>query len=560
MAINYPLGVDSFRKLRQENCYYVDKTGSIRELVSQKFEVNLITRPRRFGKSLLMSMLEDFFDISRDSTADFEGLKVLSQPDLCAEWMNQWPVVSLTLKSVEGLDFDSAYGMLKVLIAGLFKKYAFLETSTHVDADDRTIFKELKAQKSNMENLKDSLHILTRMLNAYYGKPVILLIDEYDVPLAKASEVGYYDRMLDMIRSMFNNALKSNEFLKFAVVTGCLKIAKESIFTGTNNFVSDTITGDRFDEYIGFTESDVDKILEDSGFMDHREEIRLWYDGYRFGDVNVYCPWDVLNHVAALQVNPTKQPQNYWGATSHNGIIYRFISREDLDVNNKFEVLVSGGVLKEKITEELTYDTLKSSETNLWSLLYLTGYLTQTQWPEDGSVPGPGEVALRIPNEEVKSIFKTAIVEWFNESVKTVDRSRLFSAIWAGDTKTASEQISDLLFTTISYHDYQENFYHAFVAGLFSGAGYIVESNYERGTGRPDVVVLDKRNRRALVIEAKHAASEEKLPAQCDAAVRQIHQRKYIQGIGKGYRSVIGYGIAFFEKECMVKMAESMQL
>lgn len=559
MAINFPLGVDSFRKLRQENCYYVDKTGSIRELVSQKFEVNLITRPRRFGKSLLMSMLEDFFDISRDSTADFEGLKVLSQPDLCAEWMNQWPVVSLTLKSVEGLDFDSAYGMLKVLIAGLFKKYAFLETSTHVDADDRTIFKELKAQKSNMENLKDSLHILTRMLNACYGKPVILLIDEYDVPLAKASEAGYYDRMLDMIRSMFNNALKSNEFLKFAVVTGCLKIAKESIFTGTNNFVSDTITGDRFDEYIGFTESDVDKILEDSGFMDHREEIRLWYDGYRFGDVNVYCPWDVLNHVAALQVNPSKQPQNYWGATSHNGIIYRFISREDLDVNNKLEVLVSGGVLKEKITEELTYDTLKSSETNLWSLLYLTGYLTQTQWPEDGSVPGPGEVALRIPNEEVKSIFKTAIVEWFNESVKTVDRSRLFSAIWAGDTKTASEQISDLLFTTISYHDYQENFYHAFVAGLFSGAGYIVDSNYERGTGRPDVIVLDKRTRRALVIEAKHAASEEKLSAQCDAAVRQIHQRKYIQGIDKGYRSVIGYGIAFFEKECMVKMADSVQ-
>lgn len=560
MAVNFPLGVDSFKKLRQENCYYVDKTGFIKELVSQKFEVNLITRPRRFGKSLLMSMLEDFFDISRDSTADFEGLEVLAQLDICAEWMNQWPVVSLTMKSVEGLDFDSAYGMLKVLIAGLFKKYAFLETSACVDADDRTIFKALKSQKSNMENLKDSLHILTRMMNAYYGKPVILLIDEYDVPLAKASEAGYYDRMLDIIRAMFNNALKSNDFLKFAVVTGCLKIAKESIFTGTNNFVSDTIAGDRFDEYIGFTEADVEKVLKDSGFLDHGKEIRLWYDGYRFGAVDVYCPWDVLNHVAALQVNPSRQPQNYWGSTSHNGIIYRFISREDLDVNNKFEVLVSGGILKEKITEDLTYDTLKSSETNLWSLLYLTGYLTQARWPEDGSVPEQGAVALRIPNEEVKSIFKTAIVEWFNESVKTVDRSGLFSAIWAGDTEKASELISDVLFTTISYHDYQENFYHAFVAGLFSGAGYIVESNYERGTGRPDVVVMDKRNRRVLVIEAKHAASEETLSAECDAAVRQIHKRKYVQGIDKGYRSVIGYGIAFFEKECMMKKADTVQL
>lgn len=553
MSINLPLGVDSFEKLRRENCYYIDKTQMIGELLSQKFEVNLITRPRRFGKTLTLSMLEDFFDIRRSSRQDFEGLEILRHSELCEQWMNRWPVIFLTLKSVEGNDFESSLGRLKILIAELCRKYSFLGDSKLVNKDDRMDFLALCERTADTLDVANSLYLLTRMLNDHYGRPVILLIDEYDVPLAKASEAGYYDDMLDVIRAMFNKVLKSNEFLKFAVVTGCLKIAKESIFTGTNNFVSDTITGDRFNEYIGFTEADVGMLLNDTGFMNHAHEIKLWYDGYRFGTVHVYCPWSVLNHVAALQVNSQKLPQNYWGATSHNGIIYRFISREDLDVNQKFETLMSGGILTEVVTEDLTYDTLKSSETNLWSLLYLTGYLTQGELPEGHEVLTQGEVVLRIPNEEVKSIFKTAIMEWFNASVKNVDRTALFDALWNGDAGMAADLISDILFTSISYHDYQESYYHAFIAGLFAGAGYIVESNYERGTGRPDVVVKDRKNRRALVIEIKHVGSEEQLSSGCDAAISQIRKRKYAQGIEKGYRSIISYGIAFFEKECMVK-------
>lgn len=553
MSINLPLGVDSFEKLRRENCYYIDKTKFIKELLSQKFEVNLITRPRRFGKTLTMSMLEDFFDIRRDGRKDFEGLEISKFPELCKEWMNQWPVIFLTLKSVEGNDFESSLGRLKILVAELCRKYSFLADSPLVNKDDRTDLMALCNRTADSLDVSNSLYLLTRMMYDHYGRPAIVLIDEYDVPLAKASEAGYYDDMMDVIRAMFNKVLKSNDFLKFAVVTGCLKIAKESIFTGTNNFVSDTITGDRFNEYIGFTEADVATLLKDTGFMNHANEIKLWYDGYRFGPVHVYCPWSVLNHVAALQINAQKLPQNYWGATSHNGIIYRFISREDLEVNQKFEILMSGDILTEVITEDLSYDTLKSSETNLWSLLYLTGYLTQGELPEEHEVLAQGEVVLRIPNEEVKSIFKTAIMEWFNAAVKTVDRTALFDALWHGDAVIAADSISDILFTSISYHDYQESYYHAFIAGLFAGAGYIIESNYERGTGRPDVVVKDRKNRRALVIEIKHVGSEEQLPSGCDAAIDQIRKRKYVQGIEKGYRTVMGYGIAFFEKECMVK-------
>ncbi|MGN0203785.1 MAG: AAA family ATPase, partial [Coprococcus sp.] len=373
--------------------------------------------------------------------------------------------------------------------------------------------------------------------------------------LAKASEAGYYAEMLDVIRNMLGKALKSNDFLKFSVITGCLKIAKESIFTGTNNLVSDTITSDRFDEYLGFTEGDVAQLLKDTGFTEHAYEMRQWYDGYRFGSVDVYCPWDVLNHVAALQVNPTRKPQNYWEATSHNGIIYRFISREDLDVNNKFEILMAGGYLIETITENLTYDTLASTEENFWSLLYLTGYLTKASVPELNQDGQERQVALCIPNEEVKSIFKSAIVDWFNASMKTADRRELFNAMWSGDAVKAAALISDLLFTTISYYDYSESYYHAFIAGIFVGAGYIVESNYERGIGRPDVVVKDKRSRSMLIFEVKHARSQSNLAVKCDEAVRQIHDKKYDSGSERGYSRIICYGISFFEKECMLRKA-----
>lgn len=561
MSIKLPLGMEDFTEIREENYYYIDKTAFIRELLSCQFKANLVTRPRRFGKSLTMSMLDDFFDIGRDSKAHFKGLKISEEKLLCKEWMNQWPVVSLTLKGVEGLNFQDAYGMLEVLISNLCKKYAFLGVSESVDEDDRAIFNSLKAQEANKQNLKNCLALITRMMNMHYGKPVIVLIDEYDVPLAKADDGGYYKEMLDMIRAMFGAVLKTNPYLKFAVITGCLKISRESIFTGLNNVVANTITVERFDEYIGFTDTDVKKLLSDTGFTDHADEIRTWYDGYRFGAVDVYCPWDVLNHISALQENPAASPQNYWAATSHNNVIYKLFENKKFDVNAKFETLMNGGYIREVITEDLTYDSLEASEVNLWSLLFMTGYLTQVKDAGIEELPletSLGEyriqekvAMLRIPNEEIKAICKTTIIDWFKRDVQTADRTELFRALWEGDTETAENDISDLLFNSISYHDYKESYYHAFVAGLFAGAGYIVESNYEYGDGRPDVVIKEKQKRRVMLFEANHADKEETLEHACQEALKQIAEKRYAEAFD-GYRTVISYGIAFKGKDCRI--------
>lgn len=550
MGIVFPLGMESFSEIREGQFYYVDKTEFIDELLCSPFKVNLITRPRRFGKTLTMSMLEDFFDISRDSKAHFSGLKIAENTDVCEVWMNQYPVIFLSLKSVEGLDFEGALGMLKVLIADLCKKHGFLVESEKVNAADKVLFRDLEYQRASVENLKSSLKLLTRMMSAYYGKRCILLIDEYDVPLAKANEEGYYKEMLDTLRAMLGAAFKTNEYLEFAVVTGCLKISKESIFTGINNVVANTITMERFDECIGFTETDVQRILADAGFADHAEEAKCWYDGYRFGAVDVYCPWDVLNYVAALQENADTPPKNYWAATSHNGVIYKLLENGQFDVNEKFEILMSGGYIREIITEDLTYDTLEASEENLWSLLFMTGYLTQASETKGKELTK--EVALKIPNEEVKSIFKTAVIDWFTKNVQTVDRTAIFNALWEGDTETAGKGISDLLFDSISYHDYQESYYHAFVAGLFVGAGYIVESNYEYGNGRPDVVIKEKRKRRVMLLEVKHAGRGQTLEQACDKAAAQIKDKRYAEALD-GYRTIISYGIAFKGKDCMIK-------
>ncbi|MDO5409685.1 MAG: AAA family ATPase [Lachnospiraceae bacterium] len=547
MAVKFPLGIDLFDKLRTDGYYYVDKTELIHEVLDTKFEVSLITRPRRFGKTLMMSMLETFFDISRDSKAIFEGLKISRERALCEEWMNQWPTVFVSLKSAEGLNFKDAYGMLTILIANLYKKYAFLGESDAVDKDDRNLFLKIKRREAELVELKDSLLLLTRMMHAHYGKKVILLIDEYDVPLAKAYDNGYYKDMLDVIRLVLGSALKTNLHLKFAIITGCLKISQESIFTGLNNVVANTITVERFDEYFGFTEKDVHKLLSAAGFADHAEEVKRWYDGYHFGAVDVYCPWDLLNHVAALQVNGKVRPKNYWAATSHNDIIYKLFENEEFDVDGKFEALLAGESIQAEITEELTYDSIEASEMNLWSLLFMTGYLTMAEdYAEDE------RIALCIPNEEVKSIFKTAIVDWFKKDVQTIDRSKMFTALWEGDAETATEFISDLLFASISYHDYRESYYHTFVAGLFAGAGYVVESNFEYGDGRPDVVIKEKRKRRVMLFEIKHAKEKELLEKSCDEAVKQIEERRYALAFD-GYRVVISYGISFSGKDCMIK-------
>lgn len=564
MSISIPVGIEDFAEMREDNYYYIDKTWFIQELLSQKFKVNLVTRPRRFGKTLTMSMLEDFFDISRDSKPHFNGLKISKEKGICDEWQNQWPVVFLSLKGIEGINFSEAFEMLESEIADLCISYEFLEDSPKVSDADKKIFRKLKFSEGSKTNVKKSLFILTRMMTAHYGKPTILLIDEYDVPLQKAYENAYYKEMLNVIRAMMTAALKTNSYLKFGVVTGCLKISKESVFTGINNFVANTITVDRFDEGIGFTEPEVHELLDKSGFSDHADEIRTWYDGFRFGSVDVYCPWDVLNHVAALMKNPHAEPRLYWKDTSSNEIIYRLFENRTIDVKSEFETLLDGGYIKKTITEDLTYDSLEATEESLYSYLFMTGYLTQAKEEKIEELPGRTEdsgykivekrVSLRIPNEEIKDVFKDSVKKWFEKSVQAVDRSEMFKALWDGDAQAAEAAISDLLFSAISYNDYKEDFYHAFVAGLFAGAGYVVESNREYGDGRPDVVIKENSKRRVMVFEAKHANENETIAHALNEAVVQIQDKRYAEPFVKeGYRTVIAYGIAFKGKDCMIK-------
>ncbi len=545
-----PVGIESFERIRRDGYYYVDKTGFISELLRKTFEVHLITRPRRFGKTLGMNTLSTFLDITKDSRDLFAGLEITGDKELCSEWMNQWPVLSVTLKRVEGLSFEYAYAQLKSVISDCCLKLDYLSHSDKVNKFDKELFERLAAKKGTAEEVSNSLFTLTRMMFSHFNKPVILLIDEYDVPLAKASENGYYLKMLEIVRGLLGTALKSNEYLKFAVITGCLRIVKESIFTGTNNLVTDSIRGERFSEYFGFTERETMKLLEDTGFSEHADEMKQWYDGYHFGKTDIYCPWDVLNHVNRLQEQPDAKPESYWKNTSHNGIIRSFLGRTDLMVNDKFEKLLAGGCICQKITEDLTYDVLHSSEENLWTLLYLTGYLTQAGVCND-------LLQLRIPNAEIKSIFIETVMTWFKEDVVTVrDRQELFSALWEENEEKVTSMISDLLFETISYHDYNESYYHAFLAGVLSGSGYAVESNYEAGLGRPDLVVVDKRNRRVIVMEVKHTKEEKQLKAVCEKALTQSKEQRYADGFAKGYRKVICYGIGFFEKECLVMRQE----
>lgn len=549
MGVKIPLGVESFARMRENGYYYIDKTIFIKELLSKDFIANLITRPRRFGKSLTMSMLGDFFDISKNSRAHFDGLAISREIEICEKWMNQYPVVFVSFKDIDGNTFDEAYGMMKSFVADVCKKYSFLGESDKANAADKKIFMELQYQESTSEDLKGSLLLLTRMLSTHYGKKTILLVDEYDVPLAKANDNGYYREMLTIIKAMLGKALKTNDFLEFGIVTGCLRISKESIFTGLNNLVINSITTERFDECIGFTESEVQKLLSDTGFIDHAQEIREWYDGYRFGQVDVYCPWDVLNHVAALMENPKTEPKSYWGGTSHNNVVLQILENAETNVNSKFETMLSGQTIHESITEEITYDTMMQSEDGLWSLLFMTGYLTQGK---SNSEESKKTLALKIPNEEVKEIFRKTIVDRFKKEVETIDRKDLIQAFWDGDTAKASELMSDILFNTISYYDYKESYYHAFVAGLMIGAGYIVESNYEKGLGRPDIVVMDRKKRRVILLEAKHTRDGETIEHACKEALKQIKEKRYAESL-KGFRTVICYGIAFESKDCLVQ-------
>ncbi len=551
--LSIPVGVSDFEEIRRNGYYYVDKSGLIGELLGTTgTKVTLITRPRRFGKTLGMSMLESFFDIQKDNKTLFEGLEIANRHDLCTEWMNQWPTVFVSFRQVDGLNFNSAYDMLTLVISELYKKHLYLLDSDKVDSFDKEIVKQLIQGTASAKDTKGSLMLLTRLMYQQYGKPVILLIDEYDVPVAKANSNGYYEEMLDVMKGLMQ-ALKDNQALCFAVITGCLKIAKESIFTGTNNFISDTITDSRLNEYFGFVQSEVDQILKDADVLDKAENIREWYDGYHFGDFDVYCPWDVMNYLLELQRNPKAKPVSYWKNTSDNAVIRSFIDYAGSNITGKLETLLAGGTIVQRVDENLTYDYLHSSEENLWSILCLTGYLTKAREEDYNGKLADGTVALMIPNAEIKEIFETTVVKWFDDSTKKCDRSTLFDAVWNGDSGNLTKEMNVLLRRTISYHDYKEDFYHAFLAGIFTGAGYMVDSNKEHGEGRSDVVVYDPINSRVAIFEAKYTKSLDKLESECDAAIQQIDDRMYAKEYEDDYDQILCYGISFFKKRCMVK-------
>ena len=549
-----PVGISDFEEIRQNGYYYIDKTGLVEEILkTPATKVTLITRPRRFGKTLGMSMLANFFDIEKDSRSLFQGLEISKNKVLCEQWMNQYPTLFLSLKDISGNDFEDAYERLCFAIAEFCIEHSYLCESKKIEETYKEIFQKLKKSQGSKTDIQNSLWVLMKMMQIYYGKSVILLLDEYDVPIAKAQTNGYYKEMLDVVGAMLSKALKDNQALQFAYITGCLKISKESIFTGTNNFVSDTISGERFNEYFGFTKDEVDRLLKDLNFLNHSEQVRSWYDGYHFGKIDVYCPWDVLCYVNKLMFEPDAKPENFWENTSHNDIIREFLGRQEFDVTDKFEMLLSGKEIKVKVEENLTYDNLTASEENLWSVLYLTGYLTSSDIKNETK---DSYTYLKIPNKEVKDIFKKSVLQWFNETTTESDRTRLFQIMWAGKEEELTNMISDLLFMTISYHDYEESFYHAFLTGLFSYAGYVVESNKENGLGRSDIVIKDKKNRRAVIFECKIAKTYDKMKEKCEEALQQIETMQYAKKIQmQGYREVIRYGICFWKKDCMVKIS-----
>lgn len=551
--LNIPVGVSDFTEIRKNGYYYIDKSGLIKDILkTASTKVTLITRPRRFGKTLAMSMLDSYFDIRKDSKQLFDGLEISQNQVLCSEWMNKYPTIFVSFRQVEGLDFKGAYDMLTVVIANLFNEHIYLLDSKKATEFQKTSFKNLLSGNASVKEVKSSIYLLMNMMNDYYNEPVILLIDEYDVPVAKANNNGYYNEMLDVMKSLMQT-VKDNKTLKFAIITGCLRIAKESIFTGMNNFVSDTIVSSRLNEYFGFTQKEVNKILSDADAITYADIIKEWYDGYHFGNYDIYCPWDVMNYILDLQYNPKAKPQSYWKNTSDNAIIRSFIDYLGSNITRKLEVLMSGGHIFQHIDEYLTYDYLHSDEDNIWSILYLTGYLTQVKEDVGRKLDDSKMTALTIPNKEIRDIFETTVIKWFDDSARMWNRKALFDAVWSGNSESITYEMNKLLRKTISYHDYREDFYHAFLAGIFAGAGYMVDSNKEHGEGRSDVVVYDTVNARVAVFEAKYTRALDKLESECDIALEQIDERMYAKEYEDDYDDIMCYGISFFKKRCLVK-------
>ena len=554
-----PIGVEDFDQLINENYYYVDKTGLIAELLRSRAKVTLFTRPRRFGKSLNMSMLKCFFEIGGDP-ALFDGLAISKETELRGKYMGKFPVISVSLKDVEGSDFQSACRLAAIRLSAEASRFDFLYTSPKLSEDERSLYASLVKRDMSKETICSSLWDLSRLLARHYGQKVILLIDEYDVPLQKAFYGGYYDEMVQLIRSMFSQALKTNHSLQFAVLTGCLRISKESIFTGMNNMKVLTITDPRFDKAFGFTDDEVRDMLEYYGLSDCYGAVKEWYDGYCFGDADMYCPWDVINYIDLLRTAPKAQPENYWANSSGNDVIRTFVQKMDMSVAmDELEDLVAGEAVMKEIRQELTYREMYDSVENVWSLLYMTGYLTKRGGADGKKLP------LAIPNMEIRDIFTTQIMDLFRERVKQDGAMvrEFCGALLAGDAGKAEGLLEEYLAMTVSIRDtfarrnLKENFYHGILLGILSYKGdWYVTSNYETGDGYGDILIKPKEGSPGIIMEVKYAHGGD-LEKSAQQALAQIEARRYDAALReRGIKRVLKYGIACRRKECRIVLGE----
>lgn len=545
-----PIGIEDFKEIRTQGFYYVDKTLLIRDLLNGWGKVNLFTRPRRFGKTLNMSMLKAFFEIGGDRSL-FDGLAIAEEKALCDEYMGKYPVVFVSLKNVDGLTFDDAYAMLCSVINREARRFQYLlESDKLTDIDKNTLIR-LYSDKLDTATIRDGLLILSELLLQHYGQKTILLIDEYDVPLDKAYQHGYYDEMLDLIRTMFGTALKTNDSLYFAVMTGCLHVSKESIFTGLNNLKIHSIADTQFDEFFGFTDHEVEAILRDYGLQAHHTEAKEWYDGYRFGEQDVYCPWDMINYCYDLLASKRAKPKAYWINTSGNDMVRRLIEKSDTGTAKmEIEQLINGQSIHKTINEKLTHNEIDKDINNIWSLLFMTGYLTMVGEPDNEMYE------LVIPNQEVRKIYIDQVRQWFDDKAKaeTSSLSALYEAFETGDAVAIKELLDKQLLTTISFYDAQEAFYHGFLLALLNtSVDWRVTSNAETGKGRSDIKVERVDSKLGFVVEVKDVKDASKLDSACEMAIRQIEEKDYTATLRR-YRikDIWIYGIAFCDKECKV--------
>nr|WP_308657493.1 AAA family ATPase [uncultured Agathobacter sp.] len=558
-TIKLPVGIDSFEKIRKYDFYYLDKTKLIEQILKNWSEVSLFTRPRRFGKTLNMSMLRAFFEIGTDSSL-FDGLYISQNKELCQEHMGKYPVIFLSLKSVEGLKFADARYRIIELIGREAQRFEFLAESDRLSNNEKAQYKALIALDNGKYSMDDDilvsgLQMLSHLLYKHYGKKTVILIDEYDVPLDKAFQNGYYKEMVSLIRGIFGMALKTNDYLQFAVLTGCLRISKESIFTGLNNFEVLSILDAQYDEAFGFTDGEVKQILKDYNLSDHYSDVKEWYDGYHFGNTDIYCPWDVVRYCKSLCADPTALPEDFWSNSSGNAIVRRLIDRADVQTKNEIERLIAGESVEREISQELTYDELDKNIENLWSVLFTTGYLTHQGRAEDD------KYRLVIPNKEIRNLFIKKIREWFSDTSRRDGKTleEFCNAFVNKDTSKIEQLFGDYLWNTISIRDTaaakvrKENFYHGILLGLLGyKASWLIKSNAESGTGYSDILVEVPDNRTGIVIELKYAEDGD-MDAACSKALEQIEEKEYVAKLKQdGMRNFIKYGIACFKKDCKV--------